>query len=169
MRLYSTLSRRVEELELTDASIKMYLCGTTPYEQSHVGHAMSAIVFDVLRRYLEFRGHIVFHLQNFTDIDDKIIERSRRLGIPPADLAKRYAGEYLADLERLNVLRATRYVRATEEIDQILEIISDLVGKGFAYAIEGDVYFRVGQDSDYGKLSRHTGEELLQAREDSRG
>ena len=161
MRLYSTLSRRVEELELTDASIKMYLCGTTPYEQSHVGHAMSAIVFDVLRRYLEFRGHLVFHLQNFTDIDDKIIERSRRLGIPPADLAERYAGEYLADLERLNVLRATRYVRATEEIDQIIEIISDLVGKGFAYAIEGDVYFRVGQDSDYGKLSRHTGEELL--------
>ena len=161
MRLYSTLSRRVEELESTDSSIKMYLCGTTPYEQSHVGHAMSAIVFDVLRRYLEFRGHLVFHLQNFTDIDDKIIGRSNRLGIPPADLAERYAGEYLADLERLNVLRATRYVRATEEIDQIIEIISDLVDKGFAYAIEGDVYFRVGSDPDYGKLSRHTAEELM--------
>ena len=161
MRLYSTLSRRVEELEPTDSSLKMYLCGTTPYEQSHVGHAMSAIVFDVLRRYLEFRGHLVFHLQNFTDVDDKIIERSNRLGIPPADLAERYAGEYLADLERLNVLRATRYVRATDEIDQMIEIISDLIDKGFAYAIEGDVYFRVGRDSDYGKLSRHTAEELM--------
>lgn len=161
MRLYSTLSRRVEELQSAGSSIKMYLCGTTPYEQSHVGHAMSAIVFDVLRRYLEFRGHLVFHLQNFTDIDDKIIERSNRLGIPPAELAERYAGEYLADLERLNVLRATRYVRATEEIDKIIEIISDLVDKGFAYGVEGDVYFRVGRDSDYGKLSRHTAEELM--------
>lgn len=161
MRLYSTLSRQVEELQSAGSSIKMYLCGTTPYEQSHVGHAMSAIVFDVLRRYLEFRGHLVFHLQNFTDIDDKIIERSNRLGIPPAELAERYAGEYLADLERLNVLRATRYVRATEEIDKIIEIISDLVDKGFAYGVEGDVYFRVGRDSDYGKLSRHTAEELM--------
>ena len=161
MRIYSTLSRRVEELQSTDSPIRMYLCGTTPYEQSHVGHAMSAIVFDVLRRYLEFRGFLVFHLQNFTDIDDKIIERSSRLGIPPADLAERYAGEYLADLERLNVLRATRYVRATEEIDKIIEIISDLVDKGFAYAVEGDVYFRVSRDPDYGKLSRHTPEELM--------
>ncbi len=161
MRLYSTLSRQVEELQPTGSTIKMYLCGTTPYEQSHVGHAMSAIVFDVLRRYLEFRGHLVFHLQNFTDVDDKIIERSSRLGIPPAELAERYAGEYLADLERLNVLRATRYVRATEEIGQIIEIISDLIEKGFAYEVGGDVYFRVGSDPDYGKLSRHTTEELM--------
>ena len=161
MQLYSTLSRQVEELQPTGSTVKMYLCGTTPYEQSHVGHAMSAIVFDVLRRYLEFRGHLVFHLQNFTDIDDKIIDRSSRLGIPPAELAERYAGEYLADLERLNVLRATRYVRATEEIGQIIEIISDLIEKGFAYEVGGDVYFRVGSDPDYGKLSRHTAEELM--------
>ncbi len=161
MKLYNTLSRRVEDFEPAGSEVKMYVCGVTPYDQAHFGHAMNAIVFDVLRRYLEFRGYRVYHLQNFTDVDDKIIARANRVGIPPRDLAERFIGGYLADLDQLNVLRATKYVRATEEIGGMIEIITDLITKGYAYSVDGDVYFRVNRDDDYGKLSHRSRDELL--------
>jgi cysteinyl-tRNA synthetase len=132
----------------------MYVCGVTPYSDAHVGHAMSSIVFDTIRRYLEYRGYRVNYIQNFTDVDDKIIDRANRLGIPAPDLADRYIAEFYSDMAALNIKPATAYVRATSEIDEIVRIISSLIDRGMAYAADGDVYFRVTRDEDYGKLSR---------------
>ncbi len=156
MKIYNTLTAREEEFVPYGETVKMYVCGVTPYSDAHVGHAMSAIVFDTIRRYLEFRGFRVHFVQNFTDIDDKIIDRSNRLGIPAMDLAERYIGEFYVDLAALHIKPATSYVRATSEIDEIIRIISRLIDRGFAYPIEGDVYFRVTKDPDYGKLSHRS-------------
>src|SRR5438128_1734348 len=138
----------------------MYVCGVTPYSDAHVGHAMSSIVFDTIRRYLEYRGYRVTYIQNFTDVDDKIIDRANRLKIPAQDLADKYIGEFYADMTALHVKPATAFVRATSEIDKIIEIIEELIAKEFAYAIDSDVYFRVTRDPDYGKLSRRTVDDL---------
>jgi cysteinyl-tRNA synthetase len=138
----------------------MYVCGVTPYSDAHVGHAMSSIVFDTIRRFLEFRGYRVNYVQNFTDVDDKIIDRAKRLGVPPQDLADRYISEFYSDVAALNIKPATAYVRATNEVDEIVRIIGGLVDKGMAYAVEGDVYFRVSRDEGYGKLSRRPLEEM---------
>jgi len=141
--------------------VLMYVCGITPYSESHVGHAMSYIIFDVLRRYLEYRGMRVKHVQNFTDIDDKIINRANERGIPFEDLAGQYIEGYHENMRRLNVLPAHVYPRATQEIPKIIEIIEGLIAKGFAYASGGDVYYRVAKKTDYGKLSHRNTEELL--------
>ena len=154
MRLYNTLSRSVEELVVEDNTVNMYVCGITPYAPSHLGHAMCAVVFDVIRRYLEYKGYKVTFIQNFTDIDDKMIIAAHDEGIKVSELAERNIQAYLSELDRLNVLEASEYPRATEEIDSIIQVITDLIGKGYAYEISGDVYFRVKQDEDYGKLSR---------------
>src|SRR5437762_2059146 len=115
---------------------------------------MSYIIFDVLRRYLEYRGFELRHVQNFTDVDDRIIERARTQGIAPDDLAQRYIDDFFADMDALNVLRAHVYPRATQEIPEMLDIIAVLIDKGFAYATtDGDVYYRVRRKPDYGKLS----------------
>jgi cysteinyl-tRNA synthetase len=139
----------------------MYVCGVTPYDRSHLGHAMSYVIFDVLRRYLEYSGHKVQHVQNYTDIDDKIIARAQRLGIEPAELAEQYIREYSADMQALNVLPATVYPRATHEIPEMIEMIKGLIDKGYAYSADGDVYFRVGAKEDYGKLSSRNLESML--------
>lgn len=138
----------------------MYVCGVTPYSEAHVGHAMSGIVFDVIRRYLEYRGYAVTYVQNFTDVDDKIIDRANRLGVPALELANRYIDEFYADLAALQVKPATRYVRATSVIPTMIRLIDDLVAKGYAYPLDGDVYFRVTRDADYGKLSHRSLEDL---------
>ena len=161
MRLYDTLSGEQRELVPAGDKVKMYVCGITPYAPCHVGHAMSYIIFDVLRRYLEFRGYQVQHLQNFTDVDDKIIQRAQQEGVSIQDLAEHYIAEFLANMDSLNVLRAHQYPRATEEIPRIVEIISTLMEKGYAYQSNGDVYFRVSRASGYGKLGHRTHESML--------
>jgi len=161
MRLYNTLHRVVEELVVEDNTVNMYVCGITPYAPSHLGHAMCAIVFDVIRRYLEYKGYKVHFIQNFTDIDDKMITAANDEGIEVSELAERNIQAYLSELRRLNVLQASDYPRASQEISSIVDVISDLIEKDYAYAISGDVYFRVKKNEDYGKLSRMNVDELL--------
>jgi cysteinyl-tRNA synthetase len=158
MKIYNTLSGRKEDFTPKGDTVKMYVCGVTPYAPSHLGHAMSYIVFDTIRRYLEFRfpNHKVKYVQNFTDIDDKIIARANESGIPPHDLAQRFIDQYFANMDTLNIKRADIYPRATEEIPKMIEVIEGLIQKGHAYEVGGDVYFRVQSDPDYGKLSHRT-------------
>jgi cysteinyl-tRNA synthetase len=156
MKIYNTLSGRKEEFTPQSNVVRMYVCGVTPYAPSHLGHAMSYIVFDTIRRYLEFRGYEVKYVQNFTDIDDKIIARANETGISARELAQKFIDQYFAVMDALNIKRADIYPRATEEIPKIIEIIEGLIKRGHAYQAGGDVYFRVNSDPDYGKLSHRT-------------
>ena len=161
MKIYSTLSGREEEfVPIVEGQVKMYVCGVTPYSDAHVGHALSYIVFDTIRRYLEFRGFQVNYVQNFTDVDDKIINRANRLGISPTDLADQFISGFYADMAALHVKPATSFVRATSEIDSIIKIISGLIDRGAAYELAGDVYYRVTRDPAYGKLSHRSIDDL---------
>jgi cysteinyl-tRNA synthetase len=154
IRLYNTMTRATDELRpITPGLIRMYVCGVTVYDRAHIGHAMSAMVFDVIRRYLEFRQLQVMHVVNFTDVDDKIINRANDLGRDPVELASSYVNEFREDLISLNILPATVYPRVTESMPQIIAFIEQLIAKGYAYAADGDVYFRVAKDADYGRLS----------------
>ena len=155
LRVYNTLTRKKEEFQtLKPGIVKMYVCGVTVYSDAHVGHAMSALVFDIIRRYLEYRGYKVRHVMNYTDVDDKIISRANQLGQDPIKLAQRYIAEYDQNLRDLNILPASSNPRATETMDEIQDMVGGLIEKGYAYAAEnGDVYFRVNKDEDYGKLS----------------
>ena len=160
MRLYDTLTGRVRDFESPNGQVGMYVCGITPYSSSHIGHAMSAVAFDVVRRFLEYRGYEVRHVQNFTDIDDKMIDAARQRNIPVSELASANIREYIDAMSALNVVPAHEYPRATQEIDKIVEIIGSLIDNGYAYAIEGDVYFRVRRFDDYGKLSHRSVDDL---------
>ncbi len=155
IRIYNTLTRRKEDLQTLEPNkVKMYVCGVTVYNDAHVGHAMSALVFDVIRRYLEFRGFKVKHVMNFTDVDDKIIHRASQLNEDPFKLAQRYIDDYSQNLSDLNVLPASVNPRATQTMNEIQAMVKGLIDKGYAYsAANGDVYFRVTKDPDYGKLS----------------
>jgi cysteinyl-tRNA synthetase len=154
LRIFSTLTRRKEAFETVEpGKVRMYVCGPTVYDKAHVGHAMSALVFDIIRRYLEYRGYQVRHAMNYTDVDDKIIARANRLGVQPLVLAEQYIQEYARQLGVLNVLPATVNPRATGEIANIIKLITELGENGYAYEVDGDVYFRVNKDVDYGKLS----------------
>lgn len=160
--IYNTLTRAVEPFEtLEPGVVRMYVCGVTPYDEAHIGHAMSAVVFDVIRRYLEFRGYSVRHIVNFTDVDDKVIARAAQLGRDPLELSSELAEEFLAQLRELNVLPATAYPRVTRTIPQIIAFIQGLIERGHAYVADGDVYFRVASDPDYGKLSGRSLEDML--------
>ena len=160
LRLRDTLSGEKRPFAPIGDEVRLYVCGITPYSEAHLGHALFSIVFDVLRRYLEWRGHRVRHVQNFTDIDDKLIERANATGASVAELAERHSEAYLAQLTRLNVLPATAYPRATEEMPRIVAFIEGLVAKDAAYPSGGDVYFRVRARPDYGKLSGRAVEDL---------
>ncbi len=160
MKVYNTLSGREEEFVPQGDVVKMYVCGVTPYAECHLGHAMSYVVFDMVRRYLEFRGYKVKHVQNFTDIDDKIIDRARQSGVSPSDLSNKFIAQYFVDMDRLNIQRAHVYPRATEEIPKIIEVVQGLIDKGHAYESRGDVYFRVKSKADYGKLSHQSLDDL---------
>ncbi len=149
MRIYNTLSGRKDEFTPAGDPIKMYVCGVTPYSECHIGHAMSYIIFDVIRRYLEFRGYRVRYVQNFTDIDDKIIARASQSGLSTQELAEGFIKQYDLDMDALNVKRADVYPRATEEIPKIIEVIAGLIEKGYAYQSSGDVYFRVSSFPQY--------------------
>ena len=154
MKVYNTLSRKVEEFQtLEPGKVKMYVCGPTVYAKAHIGHAMSALVFDIIRRYLEYRGYEVRHVMNFTDVDDKIILRAQEKGVDPFKLGEMYIHEFEKHLQDFNILPATVNPRATRGMEQMSTRIQGLVEKGFAYDKDGDVYFRVTSDSQYGKLS----------------
>ncbi len=154
IQLYNTLTNKKEPLEtLEPGKIKMYVCGPTVYNKAHIGHAMSAMVFDNIRRYLEYRGYEVQFAMNFTDVDDKIIKRANEMGVDPFKLAEGYIDDFQQDMKDLNIKPATFNPRATREIDEIIKIVQGLVDKGYAYPLDGDVYFRVRKDPGYGKLS----------------
>jgi len=161
MKVYNTLSAQKEEFLPQSDEVKMYVCGINPYADCHIGHAMSYIVFDVIRRYLEFRGYKVRHVENITDIEDNIIATANKLGIPVRELTEEYTDRYYEDMDALNVMRAHFYPKATEEIPKIIEIVQGLVDKGFAYESEGIVYFRVRNVADYGKLSNRSLESMM--------
>ena len=161
MRIYNTLSRQKEEfVPLEPGKVRIYACGPTVYNFIHIGNARPICVFDVLRRYLEYRGYDVTFVQNFTDIDDKLIKKANEEGITVAEVAERYIAEYKKDAEGLGVRPATVHPRATEVVDKIIEIVSHLVEKGYAYESNGDVYFQVHKFEDYGKLSHMPIEDL---------
>jgi cysteinyl-tRNA synthetase len=155
LRIYNTLSRKTEEfVTLEPNKVRLYVCGVTVYNDAHVGHAMSALVFDIIRRYLEYRGYQVRHVMNFTDVDDKIINRANSLGEDPLKLAQRYITDYAQNLADLNILPATVNPRVSGTMPLIIQFIQGLIDRGHAYAAEnGDVYFRVNSDEDYGRLS----------------
>ncbi len=161
IKIYNTLTKKKETLEtLQPGKVSMYVCGPTVYDKAHVGHAMSALVFDIVRRYLEYRDYEVRHVTNYTDVDDKIIQRAAVEDVDPIQIAQRYIDEFDQHLKDLNILTASEYPRATEEINSIVEAVADLVEKGYAYPLNGDVYYRVEKFPEYGKLSRRKIEDM---------
>ena len=161
MKVYNTLTRKKEELvPITPGEIKMYACGPTVYNYIHIGNARPICIFDILRRYLEYRGYKVTFVQNFTDIDDKIIRRANEEHVDFSEISERYIKEFWTDADGLNVRHATVNPKATENIDAIIHIISTLIEKGYAYEAQGDVYFSTEKFKDYGKLSHQPLEDL---------
>lgn len=162
LKIFNTLTRQREEfVPLEEGKVSMYVCGPTVYADAHVGHAMSAVVFDMIRRHLTYLGYEVKYVSNFTDVDDKIIRRANETGQDPIDLANHYADKYLEHLNDLGVLPADVYPKVSTEMPEIIQFIENLGESGYAYTIDGDVYFRVAQDDDYGKLSRRSLGEAL--------
>ncbi|MFC2070435.1 cysteine--tRNA ligase [Chloroflexota bacterium] len=161
MQVFNSLSGKKEEFIPQGDEVKMYVCGINPYADAHIGHAMSYIFFDVVRRYLEFRGYKVKHVQNITDIEDNIIAHANELGVSVQELTQKYVERYDEDMATLNVLPAHFYPRAMGETDKMIEIVQGLVEKDFAYAVGGNVYFRVRNVPDYGKLSHRNLEQMM--------
>lgn len=162
MKVYNSLTRRKEEFKPMDENeVKIYSCGPTVYNYFHIGNARPFIVFDVLRRYLEYRGYKVKFVQNFTDIDDKVINRANEEGVTYKDVAEKYIEEYFKDAKGLGIHEATVHPRATENIDAIIELVKTLIDKGYAYESDGDVYYRALKFKDYGKLSKQPIEDLV--------
>ncbi len=162
MKIYNSISRSKEEFRPKEpGKVSLYVCGITAYDYCHIGHARAAVVFDVLVRYLRFSGYHVIFVRNFTDVDDKIINRAREEGIDSQAVAEKYIQAFYQDMDRLNILRPDYEPRATEHIQDMQEVIKTLIDKGYAYAtLNGDVYFRVRNFSDYGRLSGRNIEEL---------
>jgi cysteinyl-tRNA synthetase len=161
MKIYDSLSGKKEEFVPLGDVVTMYVCGINPYSDSHIGHAMSYIIFDVVRRYLEFRGYEVKHVENVTDVEDNIIATANRLGISVKELTEKYTERYFEDMEALNILRPHHTPKATETMPEIINMTQGLIDKGFAYAVGGDVYFRVRKVDDYGKLSKRSLEQMI--------
>ena len=161
MKLYNTLTRTKEEFKtITPGEVKMYSCGPTVYNYFHLGNARPFIVFDCLRQFLEYRGYKVKFVQNFTDVDDKLINKAREEGCTVGDIAEKYISEYFVDAKALGIKEASVHPRATENIDEIIKTVSTLIEKGHAYEVEGDVYFSVESYKDYGKLSHQPLDDL---------
>ncbi len=160
--IYNTLTRRKEEFRpLAGDTVRMYVCGVTVYDLSHAGHARSAIVFDVIRRYLAYRGYQVRFVKNFTDVDDRIIRRANEEGVPPSLVSERNIEEYHADMAAIGVAPADEEPKATEHVPRMIQLIQRLVAKGVAYAVDGDVFFEVRKFPGYGKLSGKKLEDLV--------
>ena len=161
MKIYNSLTRQKEEFKsITPGEVKMYVCGPTVYNYFHIGNGRTFIVFDTIRRYLEYKGYKVEFIQNFTDIDDKMIKKANEEGTTVADIGDRYINEYYKDADGLNIKRASTNPRATEYIEDIIEFVSGLIEKGYAYEVDGDVYFRTKKFNGYGKLIKQSLEDL---------
>lgn len=163
LHIYNTMTRKIEEFHpLEENKIKMYVCGPTVYNYIHIGNARSVVAFDLIRRYMEYKGFEVTYVSNFTDVDDKIIKGAAQEHLTPLELSEKYIAAFYQDTDALNVKRATVNPRATNYIDKMITFIQDLMDKGFAYEAEGDVYFRVSKSEGYAKLANKNLEELLQ-------
>ncbi len=162
IKITNTLTEKKEVFEpLEDKTVRMYVCGPTVYDHAHIGHARSAVVFDVIRRWLEYRGFNVIYVRNYTDVDDKIIKKAKEKGIPWYEVSKKYIASYEEDMEALNVKEPSYKPKVTEHIPEIIEMISGLIDKGVAYESDGDVYFSVEKFPEYGKLSKRRTDELI--------
>ena len=161
MKLYNTLTKKKEEfVPLEEGKVKMYVCGPTVYNFIHIGNARPMIVFDTARRYLEYKGYEVNFVSNFTDVDDKIIKKSVEEGVPAEEISERYIKECKKDMADMNVKEATTHPQATQEIDGMIDMIQTLMDKGYAYAVDGTVYFRTRKFDEYGKLSHKNLDDL---------
>lgn len=161
MDVYSTLTRSKENfVTINKNRVNLFVCGPTVYDDAHIGHGRTYISFDTIKRYLEYRGYAVFYIQNITDIDDKIINRSKESGIPADQLARKYEKRYIEDMNKLNVNNVNLFARATDHVDEILDQIQRLIDKGFAYETEDGVYFEIDKFPEFGKLSNRNVEEL---------
>ncbi len=163
IQLYNSLTRKKEDFTPMGDEVKMYVCGVTVYDESHLGHALSSIVFDVLDRYLEYRGYKVRKVQNFTDVDDKIINRANADGVSWEQITEKYIESFFKSADGLNVRRATVHPKATEDMPEIIALIEKLIEGGDAYELNGSVYYRVRNKSDYGKLSGQNIDQMLDA------
>src|SRR5579872_6248152 len=160
MRIFDTLSVAEKNVDVTNP-VRIYLCGVTVYDESHIGHARTIIVFDVLRRFLESHRVKVKFIQNFTDVDDKIINRAKQENIPPLELSSKFITRYFEDFDRLNIKRADNYPKATDHIHEMIELIKNLIEKNFAYVSKNGVYFSVSKFKEYGKLSKKKTDDLM--------
>ena len=162
MKIYNTLTRRKEEfVPIEEGKVKMYVCGPTVYNFFHIGNARPFVVFDTMRKYLEYRGYKVKFVQNFTDVDDKIINRAKEEGITAPEVSEKYIEEYYKDAAALNVKKATVHPQVSKTIDDIIRFVEDLIEKDYAYAVDGDVYYRTRKFAGYGKLSGKNIEDLI--------
>ena len=161
MDIYSTLTRSKENFEtLNKNRVNLFVCGPTVYDDAHIGHGRTYISFDTIKRYLEYSGYAVFYIQNITDIDDKIINRSKESGIPAHDIARKFEKRYIEDMNKLNVTGVNLFARATDHLDEIIDQIQRLIDKGFAYESEDGVYFEIEKFKEFGKLSNRRIDEL---------
>ena len=161
MKLYNTLTRTKEEfIPIEEGKVKMYVCGPTVYNYIHIGNARPFIIFDTLRRYLEYRGYDVTFVQNFTDVDDKIIKIGHEEQISPEEVANKYIDEYFVDADGLGIKRASVHPRVTDNINEIITFVKELEDKGYAYEVNGDVYFDTKKFEGYGKLSKQNQDDL---------
>jgi cysteinyl-tRNA synthetase len=160
LKIYNTLSTKVDELQVNNNNIKIYLCGVTVYDESHIGHARTIIIFDILHRYLLSRHHTVTFIQNFTDIDDKIIKKANSLNKDYKEISEKFIKQYLEDASKLNVLEGVHYPKATDHISNMIELIEYLLEKNYAYITLNGIYFEVKKFSQYGKLSKKTSESI---------
>jgi cysteinyl-tRNA synthetase len=160
LKIFDTLTTKEKELD-TKGIVRIYVCGVTVYDESHIGHARTIIVFDTLRRFLESQGVKVNFIQNFTDVDDKIINRAKEENIPPLELSSKFIARYFEDFDKLNTKRADNYPKATEHIEDMIGLIKDLISKNYAYVSKNGVYFSVSKFKEYGKLSKKKVEDLI--------
>jgi cysteinyl-tRNA synthetase len=162
IKVFNRLTRKLEDFEpIEDNKVKMYVCGLTVQDFAHIGHARTYVAFDVIKRYLEFRGYSVLHVQNTTDVEDKIIARAQEIGTDPVKLASKYTMEAGKDLDAMGIERANVYPRVTENMDEIINVVKKLVDGGYAYCVDGDVYFSVDKFPDYGLLSHQSPNDVL--------
>ena len=161
LKISNTLTGKKEEfIPQKEKEVSLYVCGVTPYDEVHLGHARAYVTFDIVKRHLQNRGYKVLHVQNFTDIDDKIIKRAAEKGVSPSSLAQTYIDDYFFQTDKLNILRAKKYPKVTEMMPEIVSFIQTLVAKGFAYIVDGDVYYSVNKFEEYGKLSKRNLDDL---------
>ena len=163
MKLFNSYSQQIENFQpLNSKEVNMYVCGITPYDTTHLGHAFVYVQFDAFKRYLEFKGYKVTYTQNVTDIDDDILKRAKRDGKDWVELGDSWTAKFLADLKALNVEMPDHYIKATSAIPEITEMVSGLIDKGFAYEVNGNVYFEVTKFSEYGNLSKYPEQKMLE-------